>query len=80
MSNIDKLEEIGFENRGEWSLEDGKIKYNILNDLQSNFLYAFVVDSDIKYIGKSIGNIKKSLNNILNQEKIRVLIKKTKRR
>ena len=61
-NNLSELEKIGFENVGNWYLNDGSIMF-ILNSHanQKNILYAFVVDGVIKYIGKSILTLRRRI-------------------
>jgi hypothetical protein len=58
-----KLIELGFKKVGKWSFEKGIFKFE-LNDnyTNKNILYSFVIDNDIKYIGKSIKTISQRLN------------------
>ena len=59
MQNITKLTNINFNHLGNWMLKDDKI-YNTIKDTDiTNFLYAFVIDDEIQYIGKSTQSIKK---------------------
>ena len=48
------LQEKGFKRAGEWRLVDGKPNF-CLGDFatQTNVLYAFVCDGEVKYIGKT---------------------------
>lgn len=47
-----RIEEHGFEKVGEWSVEDGSLRYNLETD-ESNVVYALIADGEIKYIGKT---------------------------
>lgn len=58
MKDINRLKEIGFIHIGNWILKNDKIAHTIKDTTPSNFLYAFVVNDKIKYIGKSIKTIK----------------------
>jgi hypothetical protein len=52
---MQRLLEIGFEHAGRWYLKDGLLELDITRfATQANVLYAFIVDGDIKYIGKTV--------------------------
>ena len=59
MKNIKRLTDINFKYLGDWLLKDKKLYHTIDDTSITNFLYAFVVNDDIKYIGKSTQSIKK---------------------
>jgi hypothetical protein len=60
MKNLLKLQTIGFQKVGNWTLHDNALDYSIdISNKNINFLYAFVVDDEIKYIGKSTQTIYK---------------------
>lgn len=86
-SNLDILYHIGFEHIGEWKLENDLLSFEIIrHSNEHNILYAFVANSDIKYIGKSTQTFKARLNayknpgisqktNIKNKKNILALLK-----
>ena len=59
---MDQLHEIGFRNVGSWRLVNDKPEYN-LTDLATskNVIYAFVSNSEVKYIGKTTMTLKKRM-------------------
>lgn len=59
---MNRLLEIGFRNIGSWGLVDGKPIFE-LADLATakNVIYAFVSNSDVKYIGKTTVSLKKRM-------------------
>jgi hypothetical protein len=60
MTNLNKLQTIGFQKVGNWTLKDNTLDYSIdISNKNINFLYAFVVNDEIKYIGKSTQTIYK---------------------
>jgi hypothetical protein len=63
MSKIKRLEAIGFVYVGDWKASDspdGILEWSPTNECPSteNVLYAFVIDDDVKYIGKSVKTLK----------------------
>lgn len=67
---INKLLQIGFKKVGKWIFQDNSLEY--LLDIERNninFLYAFIVDNNIKYIGKSTQTIQKRFNGYKNPGK-----------
>ncbi|HQY87171.1 MAG TPA: GIY-YIG nuclease family protein [Tepidisphaeraceae bacterium] len=51
---MNRLIEIGFEQVGDWSLENGTLKFVLKSCHQkSNVLYAFISDGVVKYVGKT---------------------------
>jgi|TARA_B100001971_G_C18039528_1_gene456891 hypothetical protein len=59
---LKKLIALGFEKAGEWVLNDGDLELMInKHSEKNNILYSFVVDGEIKYIGKSISTLKKRM-------------------
>lgn len=54
LKGVEELKKVGFKCVGEWDIQDNKINLD-LKDMkdQSNVLYSFVVDNNIKYIGKT---------------------------
>ena len=63
LKKMKELIDLGFEKIGKWNLENGLFTYD-LNDNYSNLniLYSFVIENDIKYIGKSIKTVSQRLN------------------
>ena len=60
---MNKLTDIGFKKVGKWSFENSSFQYELNeNYTTKNILYAFVIDNEIKYIGKSIKTISQRLN------------------
>jgi len=56
------LEQLGFENVGKWSLENGSLNCKIeKHQNEYNILYAFVSKDKIKYIGKSTNTLSKRI-------------------
>ena len=59
---LQRLEHIGFRAVGAWSLDDRRLRYALMDcAAASNILYAFVVDGDVMYIGKTIRSLKARL-------------------
>ena len=55
--------EIGFKKVGKWSFENSSFQYELHeNYTTKNILYSFVIEDEIKYIGKSIKTISQRLN------------------
>lgn len=55
---MDRLIKIGFEDIGHWLIENGDLVYTLKKQAtQKNVLYAFAVDGEIKYIGKTTRTI-----------------------
>ena len=51
---MNRLLEIGFEHAGHWLLEGNKLKFELTrHSTQTNILYAFVCDGEVKYVGKT---------------------------
>jgi hypothetical protein len=60
---MNKLTEIGFKKVGKWSFENSSFQYELHeNYTTKNILYSFVIENEIKYIGKSIKTISQRLN------------------
>ncbi len=58
-----KLTEIGFKKVGKWSFENSSFQYELNeNYMTKNILYSFVIENEIKYIGKSVKTISQRLN------------------
>lgn len=53
---------MGFHKCGEWRLEDGKLKCVLsVNATAPNVLYAFISDSKVLYVGKTVRSLKKRM-------------------
>jgi hypothetical protein len=58
-----KLTEIGFKKVGKWSFKDNLLQYELNEKYTTkNILYSFVIENEIKYIGKSVKTISQRLN------------------
>jgi hypothetical protein len=69
--NKERLIELGFREIGYWSKDNDSIEYVISNceDLKhKKVLYAFIIEDDIKYIGKTARKIKSRLDNYKNSD------------
>lgn len=63
MKHIDQLIAIGFKEVGFWFMENEQLHYNIKElSGKSNILYSFVIDGEIKYIGKSVRTLKERMS------------------
>lgn len=52
------IQYLGFEESGYWSLENNDIAFNLFkSQTETNILYAFVVDDQVVYIGKSVQSL-----------------------
>jgi len=59
---MNRLLEIGFQTVGHWQLVNGELSFQLLrHGGQSNILYAFVSDGEVKYIGKTLQPLSKRL-------------------
>jgi len=59
---MNRLLEIGFELAGHWSINDGTLTLELSrHSKQSNVLYAFTVDGEVKYVGKTTQTLRKRL-------------------
>jgi hypothetical protein len=62
-----KIIELGFEKVGKWSFKNELFKFELdENYTNRNILYSFVIENEIKYIGKSIKTISQRLNGYKN--------------
>jgi hypothetical protein len=62
MNKLDKLIELGFKQVGTWSISGNKLELNLnVGHKTKDVLYGFVIDNDIKYIGKTIEELQKRL-------------------
>ena len=59
-NDLDSLEAIGFKKAGKWELDGKKIKavWDGTEEKLKNVLYAFVVDKEVKYVGKTSKTLK----------------------
>lgn len=83
---MNRLLEVGFEHAGHWFIDVEKLNFQLSRfSSQRNILYAFICDGEIKYIGKTIGTLKKRMSgyknpgkdqstNINNHQRIKELI------
>ena len=56
------IQYLGFEESGYWSLENNDIAFNLFkSQTETNILYAFVVDDQVVYIGKSVQSLFKRM-------------------
>jgi hypothetical protein len=70
MKTINELFNIGFKYAGKWVLENNTLDFILENYSDSeNILYAFVVDNNIMYIGKSNRTLYKRMYNYKKNEK-----------
>ncbi len=78
---MEELTKIGFFRAGEWKNNEGNDKYSdslkgeILD--QNKFLYAFVINNKIKYIGKSDRSPRQRLRNGWARNKSKIIIEKS---
>lgn len=62
-----RLSDIGFTKVGEWKNENSVFKYDIENHLQEkNLLYAFIINKEVLYIGKTTDTLKNRMNGYKN--------------
>jgi len=83
---MNRLLEIGFQKAGEWVIEGDKLKAVLTRHAtQTNVLYAFVCDGEVKYIGKTVSPLASRMagyrtpgrtqtTNIRNNERINALL------
>ena len=65
---MQRLIDIGFERVGHWYLKDNKISFDVTTSGKTNILYAYIIDSDVMYVGKSSRTLKARLGNYKNPE------------
>ncbi|MCL2846004.1 MAG: hypothetical protein FWE23_11260 [Chitinivibrionia bacterium] len=67
-NSLNSITELGFEKVGEWVLKNGKIEAVLNEDkrAQENFIYAFVVNEKVMYIGKTSRTLKARMQNYTN--------------
>ena len=64
---MNRLLEIGFEPAGHWLLESDKLKFELTrHSTQTNILYAFVCDGQVKYVGKTVRTLKMRMSGYKN--------------
>ena len=57
-----RLTEIGFRKVGEWTMRDESISPNLLELVDSsNILYAFILDGEVLYVGKTTQTLQKRI-------------------
>ena len=67
LSPLERLENMGFRQVGEWSIELGKIKFTFINaDSAKNILYAFISQDTVMYIGKTVQTLKQRMGGYKN--------------
>lgn len=83
---MNRLLEIGFEPAGHWVLEGDRLRFELTrHSAQSNILYAFVCDGEVKYVGKTARPLSARMSgyrtpgrtqttNIRNHQRIRELL------
>jgi hypothetical protein len=60
---MEEFIELGFEKVGDWSFENEVFNYELNeNYIGKNILYCFVIENEVKYIGKSVKTISQRLN------------------
>lgn len=61
-ASLKKIIDLGFEDVGYWFLDGERISYSLTASAkESNILYSFVVNGDVKYVGKSIQTLYKRM-------------------
>lgn len=65
---MQRLIDIGFEQVGKWYLKDDKIAFDVTSSEKTNILYAYIIDSEVMYVGKSSRSLKARLTNYKNPE------------
>lgn len=65
---MQRLIDIGFEKVGKWYLKDNKITFEVTSSGKTNILYAYIIDSEVMYVGKSSRTLKARLTNYKNPE------------
>lgn len=59
---IDQLKNLGFEKVGFWTYDNNELTFDLdSNSKEKKILYAFVVEGEIKYIGKSVQTLQKRI-------------------
>ena len=70
---LDRLKLIGFTLVGSWKLLNGEPAFELHQHAAApNILYAFVVDGDLMYIGKSILSLRKRMASYKNPGKSQI--------
>ena len=63
LSPLERLENMGFRQVGEWSIEFNKIKFTLIEAASANnVLYAFVSQNTVMYIGKTVRTLKQRMS------------------
>ena len=61
-SSLQQIIDLGFEEVGYWLLEEGKVTFSLSkSSKEANILYSFVVNGEVKYIGKSVQTLHKRM-------------------
>ena len=71
---MQRLIDIGFEQVGKWYLKDEKIAFDVTSSRKTNILYAYIIDSEVMYVGVSSRTLKERLSNYKNPEPSQKLI------
>ena len=67
LSQLERLENIGFKQVGEWSVELAKIKFTFIDTASAkNVLYAFISQNTVMYIGKTVQTLRKRMDGYKN--------------
>ena len=67
LSPLERLENMGFREVGEWSVELGKIKFAFIDAASArNVLYAFISQDNVMYIGKTVQTLKQRMGGYKN--------------
>ncbi len=62
LSPLERLENMGFRQVGEWSIELSKIKFTFIDASSAkNVLYAFISHNTVMYIGKTVQTLKQRM-------------------
>jgi len=60
--SLQQLLDLGFEEVGHWYLEEDQVTFTLdKSSREANILYSFVVNGDVKYIGKSVQTLHKRM-------------------
>jgi hypothetical protein len=67
LSPLERLENMGFREVGQWSIELGKIKFTFIDAASAkNVLYAFISQDTVMYIGKTVQTLKQRMGGYKN--------------
>lgn len=66
---MNRLLEIGFQSVGKWLLTDDKLTFELdRHASERNILYAFVIDGEVKYVGKTVQTLRARMHGYKNPE------------